>query len=1185
MRNLLQNQRKDVVCFFTIALAIAAFLLQPCKALNSLLQASPDSSTRASQSEVVTPPELAKSLDISLPSRGTHSLEINLQPSQRVRLTIDCLGMDSYLTCYAPNGQKISELACRQSGPTPVTLVAETQGKYRFALERRRLDPTQGRCRVEVIHVRAARISDKKCVLAERLANEAEKLRWDWKELSTRKAVRKYEEALVLWRSAGESSEEAFALRSIGELHHGLGSSLEALHYFHRALQISEVTKDLRGKIEALSDLGAAYLQLDASQKALNHLDNALALSRQIGDRRIEAKVLNSLGSAYHHRGDVSRSLDFCQQALALWRNLGDPRGQAVTLQSLGFTYSAIVDHEKALDSFNQALELWSAVADRRGQALTLLGLGKVHSLIGEKQRALNLYGQAKPLMDAMGDRYWQVGLVHGLASIYDELGEKRRALEYYQQALYLDRTVSSREGEAADLWKIGRVYFSLGNRTKALNCLQLALKAFIALKKEIGESIALRDIGAIYSSLGKQKEALEYLSRALGLNQKGGSKRQRATTLNDIGYVHWKLGDEQRALAYYQQALSLHREVSNSFGESQTLYNLAALERRRCNLAIARSHLEAALNVVESLRGKVISHELRSSYFASERHRYDFYIDLLMQMHRQNPEHEIAAAALQASERGRARSLLESLAESQAAIRQGVQPVLLQRESSLRRALNAKEDRRLKLFGGKAHEVALTAIDKEIVELTREYQELQAEIKADSPRYAALLQPQPLTLPQIQQQVVDEDSLLLEYALGDEHSYLWAVTPTTMTTHELPPRNEVEEAAHRVRELLTARQPKPRETPKQYMARISEADQQYWKEAAAFSLTLLGPVADQLATKRLLIVAEGALQYLPFGALPKPERESKGARAMETSAVERHAFTPLIVDHEIVNLPSASTLAVLRGEFRNREIPMKAVAVLADPVFEADDPRLGRRLTKNSNGTRTSPSSGGTGVRGRSASTPPSDTYSLHRALRDVGVSPDGLGIPRLLSSRKEAEDIIGMVAQGAGMKATDFEANRATATNPSLGQYRIVHFATHGLLNSEHPERSGLVLSLIDEQRQPQDGFLRLNDIYNLNLPADLVVLSACNTALGKEVRGEGLIGIVRGFMYAGAARVVASLWKVEDEATAELMKRFYQQMLQHGLKPAAALRAAQTDMRQQKRWSSPYYWAGFVLQGEWK
>ena len=283
-------------------------------------------------------------------------------------------------------------------------------------------------------------------------------------------------------------------------------------------------------------------------------------------------------------------------------------------------------------------------------------------------------------------------------------------------------------------------------------------------------------------------------------------------------------------------------------------------------------------------------------------------------------------------------------------------------------------------------------------------------------------------------------------------------------------------------------------------------------------------------------------------------------------------------------------------------------VAVLADPVFEADDPRVqrdagrkGRGDTGRRHGDKPAASSD---LRIASAtaplcvptSLPPRVPRSrvltlqpplteLQRATREVGLSPGGFAVPRLLATRQEAEAILSVAPQSETLVALGFNANRTTAISPELGQYRIVHFATHGLINSEHPGLSGLVLSLIDEEGKPQDGFLRLHDIYNLNLPVDLVVLSACRTALGKEIKGEGLVGLVRGFLYAGAARVVASLWKVDDEATAELMKHFYQEMLQKGTSPAAALQAAQIAMWQQKRWQAPYYWAAFVIQGEWR
>jgi len=253
--------------------------------------------------------------------------------------------------------------------------------------------------------------------------------------------------------------------------------------------------------------------------------------------------------------------------------------------------------------------------------------------------------------------------------------------------------------------------------------------------------------------------------------------------------------------------------------------------------------------------------------------------------------------------------------------------------------------------------------------------------------------------------------------------------------------------------------------------------------------------------------------------------------------------------------------LAVLRREIANRGVPSKTVAVLADPVFSYDDPRV--RISHHN------------------TTEPISSVSDAKSSAAESGLAD----LVRLRFSRQEAEQITRLASPGMEFKALDFDASRAVATATAISEYRIVHFATHALLNNEHPELSGVVLSLVDAQGRPQNGFLRLYDIYNLKLAADLVVLSACQTALGKEIRGEGIVGLTRGFMYAGAPRVVASLWRIDDRATAELMRRFYTHMLGEGLRPAAALRAAQVSMLREKRWQAPHYWAAFTLQGEWK
>ena len=244
--------------------------------------------------------------------------------------------------------------------------------------------------------------------------------------------------------------------------------------------------------------------------------------------------------------------------------------------------------------------------------------------------------------------------------------------------------------------------------------------------------------------------------------------------------------------------------------------------------------------------------------------------------------------------------------------------------------------------------------------------------------------------------------------------------------------------------------------------------------------------------------------------------------------------------------------MAVLRQETAGRKPAAKRWPCLADPVFHADDARIAA--------PRHRPVSG----------RPP---------LRRCRTSP-GCGSAATKPRRSR-----GWRVPAATFKALDFDASRDTAMNPDLADYRIVHFATHSLLNNEHPDLSGVVLSLVDRNGQPQNGFLRLYDIYNLRLGADLVVLSACRTALGEEIKGEGLIGLTRGFLYAGAPRVVATLWEIDDRTTAEAMKRFYEGMLGRGERPAEALRAAQIACGRSKGWEAPYYWAAFTLEGEWR
>lgn len=1093
-----------------------------------------------------------------------HTFRVELGSNHFLQAFTSQDNVDLHVTLYDSGGRQLSEFVCLRDETTPISYIAEVADAYRFDVTPLG-DPDGGSYKFSIGKIRAREERDTLRVAAAASQSIGARLLLEWREESLRRAFRSYEDALRFWQEAGERGGELYALRKLGGILRSLGELRESLGFFLRALKLSQELRDQREVAASLNDSGHVLLSLGRNQHSLRMFRKSLRLSRATSDRKNEARALNNIGEVFYALGDLPKSIEYHRQAQAICDEIGDQRGLAQALLNLGYSYSDLSETSLALEFYSQALRFWQRADDRRSEALTITALGHLHAKNGEKQKALSLYDQARRRFLELGEKVGEAFTLNGIGYVHLQLGQRERSLEYYRQALTLFREAGYREGEANSLKSLGDVSFSLGHLQVALNYYQQSLEAIRAMADRRLEPYALKGAGAVYEVLGEMAKARGFYERALSHQRRGGDKRETAYTLNSLALLDAGAGRWQEGCGRLQFALQLNRAAADPFGESLTLYNFARLERGRGNLVEARTRAEASLGIVESLRTKVASMDLRASYLASIHQQYEFYIDLLMLMHKERPGEGFDARALEVSERARARSLLEIMTEVRAGIRQGVNPSLLARERQLQQALNDKAARQM-LLDVRQNKEAAAVLAKEIEQITAEYDSVRAQIRVTNPRYAALTQPQPLSLEQIQQQVLDKETILLEYSLGDERSYLWAVTQGEVTSYELPRRVEIEEAARNLYNLLIARQPVAGETSEQRRARVAAADEQYWEQAGVLADMLLSAVAGRLRDKRLLVVPDGALHNIPFEALPDPGVFTNGEQPSASDAPR--PATPLILNHEIVNQPSASALGLLRGDTtRRRQTARKAVAVIADPVFERDDPRV-----KTAGHAPAAP-------HGQLM-----DTSETYEALRDAGVLADGARMPRLLASREEAEAIIAAAPSTEGFKAVGFDASRATATSADLGNYRIVHFATHGLLNQDHSELSGIVLSLVDEIGRPADGFLRLHDIYNLDLPVDLVVLSACSTGLGKDVRGEGVIGLTRGFMYAGAASVMASLWRVDDVATAELMGHFYRNLLQDGLPTAAALREAQIAMLRQRQWRAPYFWAAFVLQGEY-
>jgi CHAT domain-containing protein len=950
--------------------------------------------------------------------------------------------------------------------------------------------------------------------------------------------------------------------------------------YQRKALAVRQALEPRSLPVAAsLNALGNVALQRGDLAKADDYLQSSLRIRTKLApNSRDFALSLIGLGSVARRRGEVAREEAYFQQA----QELGDvltPSDLADVLDGLGNACSQRACSQKPRDYFDRALQLRrQSQPDSLGVAETLSFRGRSANLQGELQEAKRDFVQAIQLRRRLAPGSLVVATsLTDLGVVARTRGDLAEAELCFRKGLQIRQRFGPQSLAVADsLHNLGILFWLREDLPTAQEYLQQTLRIrrkLIPASPALAQSLIWQ--GLLYGRRGELAEAAAYFTQALDLLRKDFSSDSVAVAgvLNNLGNVARQRNELALSEHYYRRALEIQaKDAPDSPAEANTLQALAALARQHGQLAQAESYYRHALAIQEqktpesSARAwnllslaSLLRHEQdrvaaerlyaqaidvlerqtaglggtaedRSVFRARFENGYKDYIDLLIAQGR-------ADMGLRVLERARAWALLEMLDRARVAACASCDSDLERQKVVLEGEIGSTSSYRIRLLDGGGVGGQLSELDHRLSQLQARYRETEEQIQLQSPAYTALQHPSTLTAQQVQA-LLDDDTLLLEYSLGAGGSYVWAVTSTGLTVYRLQARTVIEQAASRLRAALTARSLRTKETEAHRHRRLLLADAQYVSASRELSRLVLGPVKDLASHQRIVIVADGALQYVPFAALPLPTVSAGGdSRTGED--------VPLVMQHEVANLPSASVLSQLRRQALERSAPSKWVAVLADPVFDARDERI------------TAVPVGG----------------------------PATAFLDRLLWTRVEAAQIMKVTPAGAGLQALDFDASRAMALSPALSEYRIVHFATHAVSDSAHPERTGLVLSLFDRQGQPQNGFLSLGEIYGLHLPADLVVLSACETALGREIGGEGPVGLVRGFMYAGATRVMASLWSVDDEVTAALMADFYKSLEEDKLSPAAALRTAQMAIRKESRWRQPYYWAGFQLQGEWR
>lgn len=898
---------------------------------------------------------------------------------------------------------------------------------------------------------------------------------------------------------------------------------------------------------------GRRLLKRGKSDQALSQLQKALNLYTAAKNNHGIAATENELGDLYLRQGDYNVALDHYKRALTGF--VGADKKNEQTAAAASLVDSRLANANIADDKFNANL--------------MLAKIGDVNFRLGRLAEASSAYGQMvvkKPESTAskVGRRFGGFGAIMGAAST------GRVSVEAPVSAV----TVALEAKKELDEYRVSIVFSSyeigMGRIAYAQNDLESAKKHF------------QNALDAAGSSLG-------------GITKLGQTRRFRASARTSLGDVALRQGRFKDASKAYTEAIKGAQDdkridliwpAQRGLGKSLWLQGKQETDAKK-SLALRESALKNyrdALQTIETLRsGSLRADEARTTFLATTKDVFDETTTNLAEMSLlsgttgggplSGKALDYAAEAFRVSEQSRARSLLDLLSETGTAITEGIPADLLKRkQDNLDRQQEIAEDLLGVNLNPDQQKKKPSELEAELEKLQTDFDNIENQIRTASPRYASLTGGQPLSLADVQQRVLDDQTVLLEYSLQNEASYLWAISKSGVSLFKLPARPALEKLATDLRTQLIPTKLQRRIVGIDVMADgqrgLGVSATPFAEDAAAFTTAAnalykvaVEPAAALIVDKRVLIVADGALNYVPFESL-----------VTSAASLDYSSLPYLVKTNEIVYAPSASVVGAIRQQENNRS--RRTILIVADPVFNSKDTRARTAVSSNAE-TR------GLGIQSALADVAGQDATSSTESNK-----MEGLPLARLAGTRAEADQIV-KLAKASGTQADvwlDLDASEDNVDARDISKYQILHVATHGLLNAERPQFTGLVLSLVGNKNE--DGFLRTDEVFNLKLGSPLVMLSACETGLGKEKRGEGVMGLTRAFIYAGAPTVGVSLWSVADKSTADLMTDFYKRLLASQTpSPATAMRDAQLAMIAGKKYSAPFYWAPFVLVGDWR
>jgi CHAT domain-containing protein/tetratricopeptide (TPR) repeat protein len=868
--------------------------------------------------------------------------------------------------------------------------------------------------------------------------------------------------------------------------------------------------------------MGYYFINLRKIDDAIKELDAALFLNPRTTDAPFYKLY------AWWSERRYGKALELIEQHRSAFESDPDKERMKANFNFIGAVYRAAGRYPEAIASLEKTRALAQEFGDLSTEQSCLSQIGGVWLRQSYYSQALSSYQRGLEIareVKAAGD----AGRILGnIGDVYFLLGDFATAMARYNEGLELAQQAQDTINRASILMSIGNLSIAENKPELAINNYEQALTIGAQMNNPATRANALEALGFLYIQTANFEKAASALQQALNLALEMATPDQQAAILNHIGELHLRRNEPQLAIESFSQARQIAEPINNLQNVWKALAGLAAASTKLGALEEAHNQYRQAIDLMESVRARLTGADEKTGFFQDKIAVYKKQVALLLGMDRKSLKPQYTAEAFSYTERARARALLDLLAEAKVDIEQSAAPDLLKQSQELQQRIAQLNTEMLKLRSqeiSKQDKTAIGKLEKSLDQADADLGDWLRELRKRDPRYAALKYPEPITL-SAAQQMLDEQTLLLSYSLGETESFVFAVTHNSLEVKRLPSEATLTET---VRKFLAAITEKNNPSPEEYR-----------RHATRLSQYLLQPLGSLLAGKRsLVIVPDGALQRLPFEALLLPGQTITGDLRRSPYLIRRFAIS---------YVPSVSVWAELQKEPAEKAV--KSFIAFGDPAYEA-----------------------------------PAAT-AVASTLR--GANAERINLQRLPFSRSEIDGIARLFADndrdlflGEAAREDNVKASQR------LSHYRFVHFSTHGYINEARPRFSGLLLSpprptaSFDATLPAEDGLLSAYEIFNLKLKADLVVLSACETGLGKEMKGEGLITLTRAFMFAGTPSLIVSLWNVNDESAADLMVRFYRNLKTGRMSKSEALRQAQLETINDNGF--PFYWAPFVLVGK--